>query len=420
MVTHNTASPLPPATGVLIVGAGPAGLALALSLQRAGISHVIVDKLPQGLNTSRAGVIHAHTLDVLSQLGVSNELVRHGLPISRFRIRDGDRMLLQLGFESLPSPHPYLLMLPQDCTERILAERIEAAGGFVHRGYAATALHRTGAGVEVTLQGPSGQAVVTAGYVVGADGMHSLVRDFVGTPFEGSAYADSFVLADVRMDWPFGNGEVSFFFSPAGLVVVAPLPGKRYRVVATVAEAPPQPSMELVQSLLDSRGPRQRRARVLELLWSSRFRVHHRLARHYRSGRFFLMGDAAHVHSPAGGQGMNTGLVDAVVLGELLRRAIRNGDDSILDEYERLRRPAAEKVLRLSARLTAIGVVRDGIRRWLRNAALSFLNAFAPGRNTLVRSLSGLSRAALASLPPDIAPSAVPVSRLQPTSGGRQ
>ncbi len=133
--------------------------------------------------------------------------------------------------------------------------------------------------------------------------------------FEGTAYGQSFVLADVRMEWPLGQTEVSLCFSPAGLVVVAPLPDGSFRIVATMDEAPETPSLADIQKLLDERGPQASRARIKHVVWSSRFRVHHRLASSYRDGRILLMGDAAHVHSPAGGQGMNTGLVDAVVLG---------------------------------------------------------------------------------------------------------
>ena len=137
--------------------------------------------------------------------------------------------------------------------------------------------------------------------------MHSAVREAAGIGFTGRAYPESFVLADVLMDWAPGHSEVSLTFGAAGLAVVAPLPGGHYRVVVTVDNAPAEPDLALLQRLLDERTPGQ--ARVTELVWSSRFRVHHRVADHYRAGRLFLAGDAAHVHSPAGGQGMNAGIL---------------------------------------------------------------------------------------------------------------
>lgn len=398
MTTHHTAA-LPPETEVLIVGAGPTGLALAISLQQAGISHLIVDKLSHGLNTSRAAVIHAHTLDVLDSLGVATQLAAAGLRLTDFRIRNRDRTLLAVGFRNLPSPHPYLLMLPQEQTERILNERLAALGGGVQRGVTVTSVQQHATGATVTLQSSLGETAVKARFVVGGDGMQSTVRTAMGTDFEGGAYEDSFILADVSMDWPLAAPEVSLFFSPAGLAVVAPLPDNRFRVVASVDHAPEHPTLEQIQALLDARGPRKSKTVVRELFWSSRFRIHHRMARSYRSGRLFLMGDAAHVHSPAGGQGMNTGLVDAVVLGQLLARAIRTGDDSVLDQYEPMRRPAAQKVLGMVAWLTRIATLRGSLRLAVRDAALSVMNMLPPVRKKLMMNLSGLSRKALAQLP---------------------
>src|SRR5262249_55380973 len=189
---------------------------------------------------------------------------------------------------------------------------------------------------------PAGKGAIEARYVVGADGMHSMVRTAAGIEFEGAAYAESFVLADVHMDWPLQRKEVSLFFSAAGLVVVAPLPDGSYRIVATLENAPERPAAEHIQALIDARGPGAQPAEVREVIWSSRFRVHHRLAASYRNDRLFLVGDAAHVHSPAGGQGMNCGLVDACVLGQLLSDVVRGKRaEEALESYETLRRPAA-------------------------------------------------------------------------------
>src|SRR5262249_41580429 len=200
---------------------------------------------------------------------------------------------------------------------------------------------------------PAGKGAIEARYVVGADGMHSMVRTAAGIEFEGAAYAESFVLADVHMDWPLQNREVSLFFSAGGLVVVAPLPDGSYRVVATLDDAPEHPGVEDIQALINARGPSVRGGEVKDVIWSSRFRVHHRLALSYRNDRVLLVGDAARVHTPAGGQGMNCGLVDACVLGQLLSEVVRGKrPDETLDIYERLRRPAAAQVLALAGRLT--------------------------------------------------------------------
>lgn len=391
---------LPDTTEVMIIGAGPTGLALSIALHQAGIDHVLVERLAMGLHTSRAGVVHAQTLASLERLGVAGRLVELGLKLENFAIRDRDRMLLKLGFGNLPLPYPYVLMIPQNLTEEVLADRIAKLGGVVHRGVEAKAVTQDADGAHVTVVQDGRETTISARYVVGADGMHSVVRQAAGIGFDGEAYDGVFVLADVRLDWPLGATEVSLLFSPAGLVVVAPLPDGSYRIVATVDEAPEKPAIADIQALLDARGPSGGRARVLDLTWSSRFRVHHRIAKSYRHERLFVMGDAAHVHSPAGGQGMNTGLIDAVVLGELLGDVI-NGvrPESELNLYEGLRRPAAQEVIELAGRLTSMALTRAPLLRVLRNVALGLVNRIPAIKRGITLKLSGLSRAKMATLP---------------------
>jgi len=394
---------LPDRTDVIIVGAGPTGMALSIGLHQAGVAHLLVDKLEQGQNTSRAGVIHAHTLEALTRLGVTERMVELGVKVDRFTIRDRDRVLLQLRFGKLPTNHPYLLMLPQNLTEQVLADRIAELGGMLHRGFTVTGVSQEGDQAIVTMSKNSVERKIAARYVVGGDGAHSVVRQATGVEFVGATYDGSFVLADVSLDWPLTEKEVSLFFSPAGMVVVAPLPDGTFRVVATMDNAPEQPQLADIQRLLDSRGPEREHAKVTALSWSSRFRLHHRLASAYRKDRLFLMGDAAHVHSPAGGQGMNTGLVDAVVLGELLGDVV-NGirKEADLNLYESLRRPAAENVLNLAGTMTGLATTRGRIRRFIRNVVLSLVNLNPIARRQIQMNLSGLSRTASARLPPSV------------------
>src|SRR5262245_48548491 len=290
---------LPSATDVLIVGAGPTGLALAITLQRAGVDHLLIDKLPAGQNTSRAAVIHAHTLDTLDDLGVSARLVDEGVRLTKFTIRDRDSTLVRLRFDELPTPHPYLLMVPQDTTERVLADRLLALGGAIHRGVTATDVRQDATAVHVLLMLDEQPRSIAARYVVGGDGMHSLVRVAAGTEFSGAAYEESFVLADVSMAWPHGRDEVMLFFSPAGLVVVAPLPTGQFRIVATLEAAPEHPDAADIQALIDSRGPTTPRAIVTDVAWSSRFRIHQRPADVYRNGRLPPLAEAAQVQRHA-------------------------------------------------------------------------------------------------------------------------
>ncbi|MET9854902.1 FAD-dependent oxidoreductase [Streptomyces sp. NPDC006450] len=370
--------PLPATTHVAIVGAGPTGLTLALTLAEAGIDFVLLDREAEGAHTSRAAVVHARTLEVLDELDPATcaELVRRGTAVTRFRIRDGARPLAAISFDGLPTAHPYALMVPQDQTEAVLLDRLRTLGGDVHRPYEVTAVTQDAAGV--TLTTATGETL-RAAYAVGADGMHSTVRQAAGIGFTGSAYDESFVLADVTMDWNPGPREVSLTFGAAGLTVVAPLPGGRYRVVATVDDAPAEPDRPFVQALLDARAPGQ--AAVADVVWSSRFRVHHRVADHYRAGRLLLAGDAAHVHSPAGGQGMNTGIQDGHALGRALATTLATARDTgtgtgttaALDAYEATRRPVALRVVAVTDRMTRIATTRNPALRAVRNTLLPLL-----------------------------------------------
>ena len=386
-------------TGVLIVGAGPTGLALAAALQKAGVNHLLIEAAESRPTTSRAAIVHAQTLEMLEAIDVVEPLASRAIALSHFTVRDRDQALLQLNFDDLPSTYRKLLMVPQTTTEAVLEARLVELGGEVHHGVGALTIERNTEGAVVRVRSRDGDQTLHARYVVGADGMHSVVREAAGIAFNGEAYGESFVLADVRMDWPLGADEVSLFFSPAGLVVVAPLPDGSFRIVATLDQAPEQFGLTDVQRLLDARGPTAA-SRVRDVIWSSRFRVHHRLAETHRSGPFLLIGDAAHVHSPAGGQGMNTGLVDAIVLSDALVRVVRDGDaDTLLDDYAKIRRPAAQEVLALASRLTRIATVRSAAGRAVRNLALRLLDHVPPFKHKLTMGLSGLARRRYSRLP---------------------
>ena len=362
---------LPKKVDVVVVGAGPTGLTVACTLRAAGLSVLTLDQVAQGANTSRAAVIHARTLEVLDELDVTPRLIAEGCVVPIFTLRDRQRVLARLDFSNLPTPYPYTLMLPQSRTEAILTERLTELDGQIYRPWTVTAVTNTATGAEVTATDATGASqTVQARYVVGADGLNSVVRTSAGIGFTGDSYLASFVLADVQLDWPLPSDEVQLFLSPAGLVVVAPLPAGRHRIVATLDHAPETPGADLVQAVLDERGPGD--AHVGDLAWSSRFRVQHRLADAYRSGSLLLAGDAAHVHSPAGGQGMNTGIQDAVDLGHTLTAVINDrAADNALDGYQQRRRPVAEQVVRLTDRATRLATIQGPIARNGRNLAIT-------------------------------------------------
>jgi 2-polyprenyl-6-methoxyphenol hydroxylase-like FAD-dependent oxidoreductase len=370
---------------VLVVGAGPTGLTLAVALASRGLRPLVIDRLAAGANTSRAAVVHARTLERLEPLGVVPALVARGLHATRFALRDRDRVLMPIDFDGLPTRYPYTLMVSQAVTESILLERLWDLGGQVLRPRTLVDFTQDASGVDALLDDGSR---VQASFLVGADGMHSTVRERAGIAFAGGRYGESFVLADVRLAGGVPQDEVMLYMSPGGMAVVAPLPGGVHRVVAVVDEAPESPGPAYVESLLRERGPQREPVTVQQVLWGSRFRVHHRVAEAYRAGRVLLAGDAAHVHSPAGGQGMNVGILDAVALATALRKALA-GDLAALDAYAQARRPVAQEVVALADRLTRLATVPPKWRA-LRNLLLSALSRLPFVRRRLAWRLSGL------------------------------
>jgi 2-polyprenyl-6-methoxyphenol hydroxylase-like FAD-dependent oxidoreductase len=371
---------------VLVVGAGPTGLTLAVALASRGAKVAIIDRQAEGANTSRAAVVHARTLEALEQIAVSSRLTARGLKIPTFAVRDRDRILMNVDFSHLPTRYPYTLMISQAITESILVDRLRELGGEVLRPRALAGLEQDAEGVSAVLDDGSR---FRSRYVVGADGMHSKVRELAGIGFAGASYAESFLLADVRLSGV-PRDQVGLYFSPAGLMVAAPLPDAVHRIVATVENAPESPGIADVQAILDERGPERDRPVVDQVIWGSRFRVHHRIADRYRVGRLILAGDAAHVHSPAGGQGMNTGIQDAIALSHALDTTLGSGNDAALDNYGATRKPVAEDVIALADRLTQAATAG---RTWrpLRNLVFRLLGRSARFRNKLALRLAGLA-----------------------------
>jgi 2-polyprenyl-6-methoxyphenol hydroxylase-like FAD-dependent oxidoreductase len=375
---------------ILIVGAGPSGLALGAALRARGLDPLIVDRQGASANTSRACVVHAGTLEALAPLGVTEALLARGLKVPIFRVRDRDRSLMTVDFGQIDSPYPFTLMCPQDRVEAALLGRLEALGGAVARPCELVGCAPGAAGVEAQLRDAGGTRTVRARWLVGCDGMHSRAREAAGVAFDGGAYDASFVLGDVTMDWPLSREEVALFYSPDGLMVVAPLPDERFRIVGAVDAAPETPPVGFLQALIEARGPQERPGRIRELAWSSRFHIEHRVAQSPRSGRILLCGDAAHVHSPAGGQGMNTGIQDAVSLADALAQTVADGDEASLDDWASVRHRVAADVVALTDRMTRIATLKSAPGQALRNLAVAFAGHLPPARAALARRLAEL------------------------------
>jgi 2-polyprenyl-6-methoxyphenol hydroxylase-like FAD-dependent oxidoreductase len=277
-------------------------------------------------------------------------------------------------------------MLSQADTERLLEERLQELGTEVLRPKTVCRIDQDARGVTATFD--DGETI-RAGYVVGADGIHSTVREQAGIGFAGGEYAESFALADVRLSGKAPVDEVILFYATDGLNVLAPLPRGIWRIVAPTPDAPQLPSAAFVQELLDTRafGPGQ--TVVTELLWGTRFRIHHRVADRYQAGRILLAGDAAHVHSPAGGQGMNLGITDAIALAKALTDVVHGGSETELDAYCTAQRERAERVVTLTGRLTRIATLPRPLRP-IRNSAMRLAARVPAVRRQLAWRLSGL------------------------------
>lgn len=375
---------------VLIVGAGPTGLALAAELERHGVSPLIIDRQTAGANTSRACVVHARTMEVLEPLGATRNLLAQGVKVPIFRIRDRDHTLITVNFEEIDSPYAFTLMIPQNHVERILLDHVQRLGGRVARPCELVRLNVLPSHIEAEVRGEGATQLVKAQWLIGCDGMHSRVREQAGISFKGGSYEQSFVLADVRMQWPLSREEVTLFYSPEGLMVVAPLPEEHFRIVATMDNAPEQPSAEFMQQVLDRRGPAERPGRIDGVVWSSRFHIHHRVAKTHRRGRVLLCGDAAHVHSPAGGQGMNTGIQDATTLADELATTLRDGDEIRLDHWATARHKVAADVVALTDRMTRIATMKSPTGQNLRNLAVAFAGHLPMVRAALAKTLAEL------------------------------
>ena len=376
---------------LVIVGAGPTGLALGAELLRLGVPALLLDRQAAGDNTSRACVVHARTLEVLEPLGATSELLQNGVVVSIFQIRDRNRILATIDFKDLKTPYPFTLMCPQDRVEAILLRRLQSLGGTVQRPAEVVSIRPIENDIPIQLKGSGGATTVRAEWVIGCDGVHSIVREQASIPFEGGAYEESFILADVEMNWPLDRDEVTLFYSEKGLVVVAPLPANHFRIVATVLQAPPEPTIADFESILKERGPQKGTLSIQRMAWSSRFHIQHRVAKVLRQGHILLAGDAAHVHSPAGGQGMNTGIQDAISLASALHRALNDGDESILDKWQEERLKIAHSVVDLTDWMTKLATISSPVLKALRNTAVELIGHVPFARHALAATLAELT-----------------------------
>ena len=407
---------------VIVVGAGPTGLLLAGDLAEAGLTVTVLEKRDGTSNLTRAFAVHARTLELLDQRGLADELIASGNPQPRLRLLD--RVDVELSV--LPSRFPFLLVTPQYRTEAVLRRRAEAAGAVIEHGTRVTGLRQDTTGVDVTVATADGDTTRRAGYVVGTDGHHSTVREAIGLSFRGRLAVGGVMLADVKLADPpdraasFTGVAEGFAFiasfgrrddhghlvetGPAAAVRTDPVAGDGYRAPDpdtadeywriicrrtgdTTPEDTPVTLDELRQVVVKAHGTD---FGMHDPRWMSRFHSDERQAPHYRVGRVLLAGDAAHVHSPAGGMGMNTGLQDAANLGWKLAATIQGwAPQGLLDSYESERHPVGRQVLRTSGTLLRLVQLRSPVLRAIRNG-LSRLIRVPAVAGRLAETISGV------------------------------
>ncbi|MCY1006862.1 FAD-dependent monooxygenase [Nannocystis pusilla] len=336
---------------VLVAGAGPTGLTMACELRRYGLTVRVVDPAPRTTEHSKALVVHARTREVFEAMGLRAAVEAEAEALMAVQLFFEKQLLGTLDVARFGPDVPRPVFLDQSATERILAEHLRHLGGAVERGLRLLSFRDEGSQVVATIGGDDGcTESVTARWLVGCDGSHSAVRHGLGLPFEGSAYEDMFDQADLKIRWDRPPGLGCGFLRPAGLVVFAPLPRGRYRIIAMGGDGhAPEPTLEMFQKLADELVPG---AVLYDPEWILRFRLHHRMVPKMGVGSVFLAGDAAHIHSPAGGQGMNTGIQDAFNLAWKLAMVARGAArPELLATYDAERLPVARRTLEMTDRL---------------------------------------------------------------------
>jgi 2-polyprenyl-6-methoxyphenol hydroxylase-like FAD-dependent oxidoreductase len=379
----------------LVVGAGPTGLLLAGDLARAGVGVTLLESRAEESNLTRAFAVHARTLEILDARGVADELVGTGAQVRSLRVFGS----VELDLSRLPSRFPYALITPQYNTEHVLEKRAVAAGVQIVRGARVTGLTQDADGVSVAVGGastPAGGASTPAAYraryVVGADGVRSTVREVLRLPFPGKSVVQSVMLADVRLvEAP----EDVLAVNAVGdcFAFLAPFGDGWYRVIAWNRrhQLPDSAPVDFDEVRAVTRRALGTDFGMHDPRWMSRFHSDERQVPRYRVGRVFLAGDAAHVHSPAGGQGMNTGLQDAANLGWKLAAAVRGrAPAGLLDTYHAERHPVGATVLRGSGAILRLALVGSTVERAARNAVATAALHVGPITRRVAGMLSGI------------------------------
>jgi 2-polyprenyl-6-methoxyphenol hydroxylase-like FAD-dependent oxidoreductase len=357
---------------VLIVGAGPTGLTAAIECTRRGLPVRIVDRTGSRTDLSKAVGINLQSLCLLEPSGLSDRLIAAGIRITKANLWfDGER-LLTLDLSLIDHRYRFLLALPQSETERILGEALAEQGVAVERGTELTGFENTADGVVARLRGPSGDTEVATPLLLGADGPHSTVRTTLGIDFAGRRYPQDWSLADVTLDWPYGDSDINMFMERSGdLVFTVPIAAGRLRVISQTPRA-----LEMLP----------RGTSVTQVHWQSAFHVALRQAARYQDGCAYLAGDAAHVHSPAGGRGMNLGMWDACAFAA-------RAEAGTLEGYSAERHPIGRRILAFTDQLFNVAEVKTRAAQVVRNFAMRHIASIPAVQRRIVPNMLGVEPA---------------------------
>lgn len=382
---------------VLIVGAGPTGLVLALWLTRHGIRVRVLDKAEGPGTTSRALAVQARTLELYEQLDLTQDVLALGHRIEGVNAWVQGKRRARVAFGVVGddlTPYPFLHIFPQDRHERLLVDRLREAGVEVERRTEVLALDEQGDHVVARFRNADGeQSTCEATYIVGCDGAHSVVRKGIGADFPGGTYRQLFYVADVEGRGTALDGELHIDLDEADFVAIFGFGEGRGRLVGIVADDRAEKGDSLVFGDVSGNALASLGVTIDKVNWFSTYHVHHRVADRFRKGRAFIAGDAGHVHSPAGGQGMNTGIGDAINLAWKLAAVIRgDAGDALLDTYEAERLPFARRLVSTTDKafsvITAEGRVADLIRTRIAPVLMGLVSHAAFAREFMFRTVS--------------------------------
>jgi 2-polyprenyl-6-methoxyphenol hydroxylase-like FAD-dependent oxidoreductase len=388
-------------TDVLIIGTGPTGLVLALWLTKLGVKVRILDKAAEPGTTSRALAVQARTLELYRQLDLTDAVLTQGQKVPAVNLWVKGEPAKRLSFERIGAdltPYSFLHILPQDEHERLLIERLQSLGVSIERLTELVSFTEEAGRVIARLQGPEGrEETCEANYIAGCDGAHSTVRETIGIGFPGGTYRQLFYVADVEAAGPPVNGELHVDLDEADFLAVFPLAGQgRARLIGTVRDERADRANALKFEDVSDRAIEHLKVDVRKVNWFSTYHVHHRVAEHFRKSRAFLVGDAAHIHSPAGGQGMNTGIGDAINLAWKLAAVLAgHAPGELLDSYEAERIGFARRLVATTDRVfnfvTAEGRIAEIIRTRVAPVLIPTVMAFEAAREYLFRTVSQIT-----------------------------